>query len=875
MKQVNVRFIVSMLVVAVVIGAIGYAVHAYQTKRHAGFFLERAKQAQQLGDLPEALKELNHYLRLVPDDHAARIRKGLLLAEARQDYDAFTVLEKALRQADDETARRTLVDVLLRMRRWQDAREHLEQNLLPAAPNDPVLLDRLAQCQWAEDEFDAARQSLEQAIEADPQQIESYRRLIALLESQPDLTADNDAESRDDATTWQQRMVEANPNAVMVYVTRADDQVKQAMATMRSDSPSTDQLTAARADLQAALQDAEQARSLLAQCRQPLDAMLETVQQEQSLGDATEQLSTIRQHLRSLEQVEQTIDRLVSMVQAEAEAEAERVLEQLANLDRIVTALESETWWITGSCHWGLAGRQPTIASTEEEGDDDDAQPATTAQLDAEQVEQARQAAQTGLDLQPQDARLYGLLAEIDLATGDRAAAKQKLQQGVDTVEARTNLPLSLIRLQLEDGELDAARQVISTMREREFPESVVDYYTGRIEYTDGNWTDAVRRLNSASSQVADEPDLAKRIEYWLGRAYQQQQKAEEEIRAYRRALVIDPQYRPARLMLADALRRSGQWDQALEQYRSGLPGTPNSQLLIAQVELQRQRSMPPSQRNWETLESLLDELDQSLPDSTDVVLLRADVLVAQQQMEQAETMLRQAIQRLPDRVSLRCALAQLLIQDEQQPRIEEAAQLLDTAEQELGDSVSIRLMRGALLVRQDAEQSVPQLRQLAENVDEFSPRRSIATVAAAGSAVVGQRRSGAGRTADSPRGRTGASRPGHLAAAVGGGAGTRGFYRRRPGVGSRSHASKASGRADLDVLPGGNIGRSSRRDGQFGFRGAGPGLHRQDIGRASELVARVVIGRGVGRSTRRSSDGHPAVSAADRAGQRHDAGAA
>ena len=97
-----------------------------------------------------------------------------------QDYAAFTTLEKALRQQDDVAARRKLVDVLLRLRRWNDARSHLDEYLLKAAPEDPVLLDRLAQCQWATEEYKPARDSFMKAIERDSHQTDSYLRLVAL-----------------------------------------------------------------------------------------------------------------------------------------------------------------------------------------------------------------------------------------------------------------------------------------------------------------------------------------------------------------------------------------------------------------------------------------------------------------------------------------------------------------------------------------------------------------------------------------------------------------------------------------------------------------------------------------------------------------------
>ena len=152
MKKVNVRFILLFFAVLVPIGMVGYVVHAYQVNRHATFFLDRAERASYRDEMSVALQELTHYLTLVPEDAAARARMGMWLAETGQDYAAFTVLERVLREADSDEARRALVEVLLRMRRWNDARSHLEQLRL-AAPRDPVLLDRLAQCEWAAENY--------------------------------------------------------------------------------------------------------------------------------------------------------------------------------------------------------------------------------------------------------------------------------------------------------------------------------------------------------------------------------------------------------------------------------------------------------------------------------------------------------------------------------------------------------------------------------------------------------------------------------------------------------------------------------------------------------------------------------------------------
>ncbi|MHB8861488.1 MAG: tetratricopeptide repeat protein [Pirellulaceae bacterium] len=700
MKKINVRFVVGLVGTLVLAGAVGYGVHAYQKSRYAGFFLERAEQAEHTGEIAAALRELGHYLTLVPDDASARAHMGVLLAETRQDYAAFTVLEKALRQADDEPARRALVEVLLRMQRWSDARNHLEEHLLPAAPNDPVLLDRLAQCQWATDEHAEATASLEKAIERDPHQIESFLRLMAVLDAHPELVQPDPQGNAKDAEYWRSRMVEANPEAIAVYLNRASVQQSRAMAAMRGKAPSPPDYEAVRKSCETALKDAHAAQALARQAGEQLAAVRHAAEKNAPLENARQPLSTVRQYLASIMQAEQLIDGVQQALDATQGWQA--VSERLTTLERITQAFEAEILWLAASSTWALARAQ--------EG-----------KPDADHLEQARKLAQEGLALKPQDDRLYSTLADIELTAEDREAAKAWLRQGVETVKTRSNLPVNLARMQLEDGQIAEARRTVDILLEKQFPAPLVNYLAARVEYADGQWHKVVKLLADASTQAADAPDLVKEMEYWLGRSYQNLQKTDLEMQAYRRALVIDPLYTPARLMLADALRRQGQWDLAMEQYRAGPAATPENVLLAVQVQLQKNLSLPPAQRNWRSLESSLNELTAKTPDNPDVILLRTEMLVAQGQTKEAMTLLETARESIPNSVAIRCALAQLVMQEADVPDFAKAARLLDEAQEQLGDCVAIRLTRGALAVRRDGNQAGNELRQLAGNTQPFS----------------------------------------------------------------------------------------------------------------------------------------------------------
>ena len=85
----------------------------------------------------------------------------------------------------------------------------------------------------------------------------------------------------------------------------------------------------------------------------------------------------------------------------------------------------------------------------------------------ASQLDEARELAKAGVELTAQDDRLFTTLAEIELAAGDRSAAKEWLRQGCETIEGQSSLAVNLPRMRLDDGETTAARQTIGVTATR------------------------------------------------------------------------------------------------------------------------------------------------------------------------------------------------------------------------------------------------------------------------------------------------------------------------------------------------------------------------------------------------------------------------
>ena len=238
MRTLNVRLAAILLVISVVFGGGVYLLHGYQIKKNASMFLkqadieeERAKKAAEEGNswlkqkaLKDVVRCLGWYVRLMPDEVEVRERLGMILAEWSEDVDAenrgrlfqqaFGLLEATVGMDPERNdARRQLVKMAMAMRRFQDAKDHLQGFLLKESPKNPELLEQLGQCQIRMGDYDAAMTSLRKAIECGPDQITAYAALAGLLRSRFSQPKEADG--------WMEKLVEANPKSSKAHFLRS------------------------------------------------------------------------------------------------------------------------------------------------------------------------------------------------------------------------------------------------------------------------------------------------------------------------------------------------------------------------------------------------------------------------------------------------------------------------------------------------------------------------------------------------------------------------------------------------------------------------------------------------------------------------------
>ena len=99
---------------------------------------------------------------------------------------------------------------------------------------------------------------------------------------------------------------------------------------------------------------------------------------------------------------------------------------------------------------------------------------------------------------------------------------------------------------------------------------------------------------------------------------------------AYQRAIAANPQDIPARLGLATSMVSRGELEQAIEEYRKMADQVPQARSPLVRLLIARNQQRSPGQRDWTEVTELIKRAKDSAPNSSEWVLLQADLLLAQ-----------------------------------------------------------------------------------------------------------------------------------------------------------------------------------------------------------------------------------------------------
>jgi len=204
-RQINLKFLLALMVSVGVLAAAVHFGHAYQVKRQAGALLERSKRAAEEEKFGQAIEYLRRYLGFEPGDNNALARYGELLdtegkrvRSFRLRQRGFTALEQALQRLPADTqdpkwrgVRRRQVDLAIDVGDLTAAVTHakdlLRDNLTWTDDNRPLndnerseLEQRIGLAEELRKQYAEAVKWYKQAADHAPGQIANYIRLASI-----------------------------------------------------------------------------------------------------------------------------------------------------------------------------------------------------------------------------------------------------------------------------------------------------------------------------------------------------------------------------------------------------------------------------------------------------------------------------------------------------------------------------------------------------------------------------------------------------------------------------------------------------------------------------------------------------------------------
>ena len=327
-------------------------------------------------------------------------------------------------------------------------------------------------------------------------------------------------------------------------------------------------------------------------------------------------------------------------------------------------------------------------------------------------------------------------LIELDEQRPDEAIQSWRLgllQTGGNNLE----LTWRLAHVMLEIGRVTEADVLIAQYRRLiggDEPNPRYRYLAGYSLLKKSRIGEATAELEAIRYKV-DKP-LEPHLNFLLGQCYESAREETKAIEAYRKSAELSTRWNApwlavARLQVAE---RSDEAYATLEQALAAIPG--DAQLLAAQAQVlwQQQARRPPDKRSWAEFERVVERAQRSAPNSLELVLVRADQLMATNHPEDALALLSAASRLNPRSVPLWQALANGL---RRLNKLSTALAVLDQATASVGPQAGFIVTRAQILNAQGHAKAAKTALQ--EGATKVPPTQRLAIWKALGEFALGQ----------------------------------------------------------------------------------------------------------------------------------------
>ncbi len=339
-------------------------------------------------------------------------------------------------------------------------------------------------------------------------------------------------------------------------------------------------------------------------------------------------------------------------------------------------------------------------------------------------LKSAEELAHRGLEQQPPLLKMELVLARIAMERGDTTASIRALKEGLshfpkiyqgaspdrqqELSQVERQLLFMLADLQIRfplasDEKESTLSSLMERMRQLGTPRKYLNFLLAEQAVTRQEWSEAIAQLESLGSTLRDEPILSRRIGILLGQCYEAIEHPAARLAVLKRTSENHPLWAEGRLEYARALAESKQIEEAVREY-SLLLGAEGVAGELLRLRMLQQLAESADRRDWQQVETALDEAAKAGVDPIQLATLRAEVCLQQKQFEQSAALLNSALEKHSGDVSLRSAAALLALRREDwdaEHRMQSCRDILRQAEKDLGHRLEWEIIRTELALIQ------------------------------------------------------------------------------------------------------------------------------------------------------------------------------
>jgi cellulose synthase operon protein C len=234
------------------------------------------------------------------------------------------------------------------------------------------------------------------------------------------------------------------------------------------------------------------------------------------------------------------------------------------------------------------------------------------------------------LELDPKNEHLYRSLATLQSNGGHTNEAITSLQRGLSALPDSVGLHVHLAEVLLDTGDKQAAGKLIEWIQRSRPAPGLVDYLDGRMLMLEGQWPNAIEKLKTSRAALGEASEWASNLCACLGKCHERLGEVDQQVTAYRDAVVLNPNNMPARLQFGKALLAARLPEEAVLELRdvTGSPqAPPQSWATLAKALLDRYQRRTPAAADWKDLDAVLKKAAEDHPDAVEISCLHAERL--------------------------------------------------------------------------------------------------------------------------------------------------------------------------------------------------------------------------------------------------------